>query len=109
MIINPDIFLFPKPPALIIWNYKSHEQFEIDKNHTTRLIELLENLSAFDQTNKIDIALLDAKILLDTPFTPDVWQWDVLSKIFHIGTKDLALEDSADQHGVGSTLSFSMR
>lgn len=92
MIINPNIFLLPKPPTLIVWNYKSHEQFEIDKNHTIRLIELLENSSLFDQNNKIDIALLDAGIFLDTPFMPDILQWDVLSKIFHIGTKDLAPE-----------------
>lgn len=93
MIINPHIFLLPKPPKLIVWNYESHEQFEIDRHHTIRLTQLLEQISIFDKNNKIDAALLEAGVLLDAPFAPDIWQWDDLSKIFHIGTKNLAPED----------------
>ena len=90
MKINPYVFLLLKPPALIVWNYKTHEQFEIDKPHTHRLLELLESPSLFDANNQLDQTLFSTGILLDKPYMPDTWQWDDLSKIFHIGTKNLA-------------------
>ncbi len=90
MNINPYIFLLPKPPKIIVWNYKSHEQFEIEKPHATRLFELIECPSLFDKKNHFDQELFDTGILLDTPCKPEIWRWDDLSKIFHIGTKDLA-------------------
>lgn len=90
MKINPYIFLLPKPPALILWNYKTHEQFEMDKAHTHRLLELLELPSLFDKNNPLDQTLFNTGVLLGEPYVPDTWQWDDLSKIFHVGTKDLA-------------------
>lgn len=90
MNINPYIFLLPKPPSLIVWNYKTHEQFEIDKAHSYRLTELLEQPSLFDENNELDKNLFSAGVLIDKPHLPDLWQWDALSKIFHVGTKNLA-------------------
>ena len=90
MNINPYIFLLPKPPSLIVWNYKTHEQFEIDKAHSCRLTELLEQPSLFDENNELDKNLFSAGVLIDKPHLPDLWQWDALSKIFHVGTKNLA-------------------
>lgn len=90
MKINPYIFLLPKPPVLIIWNYNTHEQFEIDKPHANRLFELLELPSLFDENNPQDQTLFSAGVLLNEPYISDTWQWDALSKIFHIGTKNLA-------------------
>ncbi|MFJ2365368.1 SagB family peptide dehydrogenase [Pseudomonas sp. NPDC087697] len=95
MQLNPCIFLLPKPPRLFIWNYKSHEQFEIDNAHASRLIELIEKISIFDENHPIDAALLEAGILVDQPLPPNDWQWDDLSKIFHVGTKDLGSGDAA--------------
>jgi SagB-type dehydrogenase family enzyme len=93
MQLSPYIFLLPKPPRLFIWNYKSHEQFEIDNAHASRLIELIGQLSLADENNPIDAAYLDAGILVDQPSSPVDWQWDDLSKIFHLGTKDLNTDD----------------
>lgn len=90
MRINPYIFLLPKSPALILWNYKTHEQFEINKVHTHRFLELLESPSLFDENNPLDQTLFNTGALLGQPHVSDTWQWDELSKIFHIGTKDLA-------------------
>ena len=90
MKISPYVFLLPKPPALIVWNYKTHEQFEIDNLHINRLFELLESPSLFDANNPLDQILFCTGILLDNSYEPDPWKWDDLSKIFHIGTKDLA-------------------
>lgn len=93
MNISPYIFLLPKPPALIVWNYKTHEQFEIDKAHTYRLIELLEQPSLFDEHNPLDNNLFSTGVLVDKPYMPDAWQWDDLSKIYHVGTKNLASDE----------------
>lgn len=94
MQLNPYIFLLPKPPDLYIWNYKSHEQFEIHKTHADRLIELIEQISLFDVSHPIDAELLAAGIFVDQTLSPNDWQWDDLSKIFHIGTKDLNFGDT---------------
>lgn len=74
MNINPYIFLLPKPPSLIVWNYKTHEQFEIDKAHSYRLTELLEQPSLFDENNELDKNLFSAGVLIDKPHLPDLWQ-----------------------------------
>jgi SagB-type dehydrogenase family enzyme len=89
MYINPSLLVLIKPPALVIWNYQSHEQYSIDKHHSSRLIELIEAPARFDPTHPIDSTLLATGILSETPFAANDWGWDDLSRIFHIGTKDL--------------------
>ena len=94
MQLNPYTFLLPKPPRLFIWNYKTHEQFEIDSSHASRLVELIEQTTLFDKSHPIDSVFLEAGIFVDQDLPPDDWQWDDLSKIFHIGTKDLGAGDT---------------
>jgi SagB-type dehydrogenase family enzyme len=89
MQINPYLFMLPRTPGLIVWDYKNHKQYELDLEHSTRLAELINKPSRFNNSNSIDIQLLDAGIL--TAATPSIieWGWDDLSKIFHIGTKNI--------------------
>lgn len=93
MQLNPYIFLLPKPPRLFIWNYKSHKQFEIDTDHADRLIQLIEQTSLFDASHPIDAEFLAAGVFVDQPLPLNEWCWDDLSKIFHIGTKNLNFGD----------------
>lgn len=92
MHLNPHIFLLPKPPTLIIWNYIIHEQFEITQAYAIRLLSLIEQMSLFDPANPIDIELQKNNIILEQLPPPDNWGWDDLSKLFHLGTKDLFSE-----------------
>ncbi|UZE28824.1 SagB/ThcOx family dehydrogenase [Pseudomonas asplenii] len=89
MYINPDLFILIKSPALVIWNYQSHEQYSMDKSHAERLIELLEKPSRFDPNHPVDSTLVTTGILSESPFASAYWGWDDLSRIFHIGTRDL--------------------
>ncbi|MGE8187848.1 SagB family peptide dehydrogenase [Pseudomonas sp. NPDC086278] len=92
MQINPHLFILPRTPGQIVWDYKNHKQFELNLKYSTRLAELINNPSIFNKNNAIDSQLLSAGILTST--APDIckWGWDELSKIFHIGTKNIPCE-----------------
>lgn len=89
MHINPQLFMLARPPHLIIWNYKDHLQYELDHTHASRLLQLIEQPGSYDPRNTIDNDFVSANILT-IPRTPETeWGWDELSKIFHIGTKNI--------------------
>lgn len=89
MNIYPYLFMLPRAPNLIIWDYKNHNQFELNKTYATRFIELINEPTLFDDSKTIDLELLNAGILTSTPHQTPKWGWDDLSKIFHIGTKNI--------------------
>lgn len=89
MKINPNVFILPRTPNQIIWDYKNHKQFELNLEYSTRLAELIENPNNFNDSNEIDSQLFSAGILTKTKPTHTKWGWDELSKIFHIGTKNI--------------------
>ncbi|MDQ0737698.1 SagB/ThcOx family dehydrogenase [Pseudomonas sp. W4I3] len=92
MLINPNVFMLARTPVIVIWDYKNHTQFELDLVYSTRLIQLVEDPSRFDSTSEIDAAFLAAGLLLTDISHQNEWGWDDLSKIFHIGTKNLPIE-----------------
>ncbi|TKK12685.1 dehydrogenase [Pseudomonas fluorescens] len=100
MQINPYIFILPKTPTAIVWNYKNHKQYELNLEYSVRLTKLINDPKIFDNSNPIDTQLLEAEILTDTPSPPINWGWDELSKIFHIGTKNIPCDqmpENADE------------
>ncbi|VVN48375.1 hypothetical protein PS862_03476 [Pseudomonas fluorescens] len=92
MQINPYIFILPCTPGQIVWDYKNHKQFELNLEYSTRLAHLIEDPEKFDDNNTIDIQLLSAEILTTSTQGTIEWGWDELSKIFHIGTKNIPCE-----------------
>jgi SagB-type dehydrogenase family enzyme len=89
MYINPYLFILPRTPAQIVWNYKKHIQYELDLEYSCRLAQLIKNPNAFNTSNTIDVQLLDAEILTPTKIDCPKWGWDELSKIYHIGTQNI--------------------
>ncbi|CAI8803835.1 SagB family peptide dehydrogenase [Pseudomonas serbica] len=89
MQINPHLFIIPRAPCQIVWDYKNHKQFELNLEYSTRLSELINNPKKFDTLNTIDTQLLSAGILTNSTPEHIEWGWDELSKIFHIGTKNI--------------------
>lgn len=89
MQIAPYIFILPRTPATVVWDYKNHKQFELNLTYSIRLTELINNPDNFDNSSPIDAQLFAAGIL--TTLAPErlIWGWDELSKIFHIGTKNI--------------------
>lgn len=92
MHINPHVFILPRTPGQIVWDYSNHKQFELDLSYSTRLAQLIDNPEAFDKNNTIDAEFLNAGILTTVKQNTTEWGWDELSKIFHIGTKNIPCE-----------------
>lgn len=90
--INPYLFILARPPHQIVWDYLNHTQFELDIEYCQRLTQLINNPALLDKNHPIDRDFYNAKLFTDTPIAPVEWQWDELSKIFHIGTKNLPQE-----------------
>lgn len=92
MHINPYLFILPRSPGQIIWNYKDHTQHELDLDYSSRLAQLISNPNLFDAQNIIDTQLLNAGILSVSKTDSPTWGWDELSKIYHIGTQNIPCE-----------------
>lgn len=89
MHINPYLFILPRTPAQVVWNYKDHIQHELDFDYSSRLTQLISNPDLFNSRNTIDIQLLNAGILTISETDNTEWGWDELSKIYHIGTQNI--------------------
>jgi SagB-type dehydrogenase family enzyme len=92
MQISPHLFILPRTPGQIVWDYKNHKQFELNLRYSTRLAELIDNPEKFNLRNTIDTQLLNAGILTTSTADSIEWGWDELSKIYHIGTKNIPCE-----------------
>jgi len=92
MHINPNLFIIARPPHQIVWNYKTHTQYELNVHYAKRLTELIDNPDSFDANASMDADFLTSGIISATKHTTLDWKWDELSKIFHIGTKDIPYE-----------------
>ncbi|MGV6396042.1 SagB family peptide dehydrogenase [Pseudomonas caspiana] len=92
MVFNSNIFFLARPPSLIVWNCETHKQFELSANYQIRLLELIGDPDSFNSENPIDSSFFDAGFILSGVDAERSWGWDVLSKLFHVGTKNVPLE-----------------
>lgn len=72
--------------ALVLWNYRLHEQYELDSPHLNELLKLARGDEIQPDYQQ---AFRDAGIITDTE--ADGWSWDIMSRIFHLGTKDIPI------------------
>lgn len=90
MKLSPFIFILIKNGSLILWDYKLHNQFEITTKYLEELIRVETQAPPCDQ--KVFFELMENKIIVnkdDVEYFDKNWEWDDLSKIFHIGTQDI--------------------
>lgn len=93
-MFNNDCFYLVSPQGLICWNYAAHKQYELSEAHATRLIELTYSQTRLDPNNAIDQDFVRLEVLApNSTELEDEWGWDPLSRIFHIGTRDIPLVD----------------
>lgn len=81
--LSNEVFLILKGGTAYLWDYRNHAQYEINISEFERLIKFSAGDLITDTSADSDIE--KSGILLDAEPTDD-WGWDVLSKIFHIGT-----------------------
>jgi SagB-type dehydrogenase family enzyme len=92
--MTPSIFLSVIDGKLVLWDYVKHEQYEIKIAHLSRILEVSagESLGQSD----IDVDLTNAGVFSNPE--PELWGWDCLSRIFHIGTQIGLNADFDEKH-----------
>lgn len=94
MQINPYLFFLIREGNIIAWDYLNRQQFELEKEYFLRLLELSFNSNL--ECTPIDHELKEAE-LISASFNQGEWGWDVLSRIFHYGTKTIESDLSQEQ------------
>ncbi|MFJ4349237.1 SagB family peptide dehydrogenase [Pseudomonas sp. NPDC089401] len=92
-MISKDCFFIVVDSTLICWDFQAHKQYEMSTAHAQRLMYLIENPGCVDQACAIDQALISAGVVKVDQESTEAWGWDVLSRIYHFGTKNIPLED----------------
>lgn len=92
MFLNQFLFFTVRSPGLVVWDYKNHKQYELDSIYAKRLLQIVETPGLFDEKNNIDLEFLSNGIFSKEEELQEYWGWDDLSKIFHVGTKDVPCE-----------------
>lgn len=92
--ISPYLFFFVKDDQLVAWDYKNHQQYQLE---TKYLLRLLAIASGDESSSDLDDELFTAK-LISTQETKIDWGWDLLSQIFHIGIQNVSLTCDIENH-----------
>ncbi|MBN6788841.1 SagB/ThcOx family dehydrogenase [Pseudomonas fulva] len=93
MKISPYFFIFPHDSNLVLWNFKNHKQYIVNQAFLRRIHALTLDISRYDPTHALDTKLHELGVIIESFEKPDPWGWDMLSWIFHIGTKDIPCTD----------------
>lgn len=78
--LNPFLFFLIRKGNIVAWDYKNHQQYELEKEYFLRLLELSNSSGISFGSNPIDDELKDAEFI-SASFTDVKWEWDILSKI----------------------------
>jgi SagB-type dehydrogenase family enzyme len=92
------LFILPRTPGQIVWNYKDHLQHELDLNYACRLAKLINNPNLFESRQHNRHTTIKRRntnyFKIDNP----QWGWDELSKIYHIGTQNIPCEQAPQEY-----------
>ena len=86
--LNPNLFFLFEKGALCLWNYDAHEQFEIEKDLMSLLVDISQNKEVAGN-NPFLADLLENDVIKATPYDLPPWGWDQLSRLFHRGTQNV--------------------
>ena len=84
LVLSPNIFIIFKDGKTILWDYKNHNQYEIDKEILNKLVSASEG-----NINEVKMSDLIEAEIITSPTEQITWGWDELSKIYHIGCQDI--------------------
>lgn len=86
--LAPHLFFLLNKGNFILWDCEKHAQFEIEIPYLKRLQEIDQDPQSSE--HKLDAELLAAGVITTTPPDKQEWHWDSLSRLYHVGTKDIA-------------------
>jgi SagB-type dehydrogenase family enzyme len=93
--INKNLFFLVENGQVLLWNYKDHEQYLLTREYFDEILAV--SGTGYGQNEKVFNELSSANIFTQEEPAADAWGWDDLSKIFHIGTKNSALENNENE------------
>lgn len=93
--LNPNLFFLMNAGNIVAWDYKNHNQFELEKEYFERL-QFLSASPIINEIIEIDEDLISGGLLSKTPFETVEWGWDILSLIYHFGTQDIGGNELID-------------
>ena len=82
--LTEHIFLIFNEGELVLWNYKTHCQYKIDKETLFQLLQAAKG--DIDEKKMLD--LISEDIIIEDEEDID-WHWDKLSQIYHIGCNNI--------------------
>jgi hypothetical protein len=85
--LAPHLFIILHKGDFILWNCESHTQFEIEISYLKRLQEIDKNPNSLP--SPLDEELLKTGAITTVKPENQEWNWDPLSRLYHIGTKDI--------------------
>lgn len=88
--LNPNLFFLVENGQVLIWNYKDHEQYLLEREYFDEILAVSK--TGHMQNEIIFNELLSANVFTHEEPKTNEWGWDDLSRIFHIGTKNLSHE-----------------
>jgi SagB-type dehydrogenase family enzyme len=103
LFVNPYLFFLIDDGQILAWDYKKHNQYELSERYFSELLAIAR--SGKSKQEHIQQDLQEGELISSRQPEPQSWGWDVLSKIFHIGTQDvyddvnsLEIEEIIKQH-----------
>lgn len=92
--ISPNVFFLIEDHSVLLWNTITHEQFLIDEHYFLELLKLEKDNASHDDDRLNE--LKNAGVIVPCQHEYQKWGWDILSRLFHIGTKDVPCDDFDD-------------
>ncbi|MBM3633574.1 MAG: SagB/ThcOx family dehydrogenase [Alphaproteobacteria bacterium] len=95
LYLNSDLFFLLKDEGIVLWDYQKHQQFSLNSSYFERLIAYSQGKEdeADEASADIDHHLVKEGILVPQAPTQPSWNWDKLSYIFHIGTRNVVNDE----------------
>lgn len=88
--IAPEVFFLVEKGSVVLWNCITHEQYLIDEQHFSEVLTVSKD--GVPKSKNIFDVLKDVGVIVKEEVEP-LWGWDILSRIFHIGTKNVPCEE----------------
>lgn len=92
-MISDDCFFLVIDSRLICWDFQNHKQYELSAAHARRLVSLVYDASALQPSNVLDQDFIQCGLIRGGDRCAVPWGWDVLSRIYHFGTKNIPLDN----------------
>jgi SagB-type dehydrogenase family enzyme len=94
--LNPHLFFLLNQGETVVWDYKNHVQYSLTPRHYERLATFSSGDGSLEET-PLDRELCEAGLISPEPYPDTEWGWDVLGKMYHMGTQNIHGEVIEDE------------